>query len=92
MPYLTQKARIKFDRERCENIIRYLTSLSIQDFAGHINYFVFKATKRWVEKNGKKYFIFATIIGTMICCILEIYRRLVANYEDKAIKKNGDVK
>lgn len=31
------------------------------------------------------------IIGVLECCKLEIYRRLVASYEDKKKEENGDV-
>ena len=44
-----------------------------------------------INKNGKKYWIFALFVGTLMCCILEVYRRLIAKYEDNAIKRNGDV-
>ena len=69
----------------------YYAKLSAQDFAGHINYLNFFLVKQWIKKNGKRYWIFALFIGTLVCCVLEIYRRLVANYEDDAIKRNGDV-
>ncbi|MBU1178775.1 hypothetical protein KKB69_00305 [Patescibacteria group bacterium] len=90
MPYLEQKDRKNFDP--CfEKTLDYLTKLDIGALAGHLNYMVFKTVKVWIGKNGKKYYIFAAIIGTMMCCILEVYRRLIAPYEDKKIKENGDV-
>ena len=90
MPYLTQEDKDK--NAVNENYLTdYTDNLSIQDLAGHINYLNFMIVRRWIKKNGKKYFVFATIVGTLICCILEIYRRLIAPYEDEKINSNGDV-
>jgi carbamate kinase len=30
-------------------------------------------------------------VGAILCAMMEYYRRLVAKYEDKAIKRNGDM-
>jgi len=92
MPYITQENKDKFTANADDNgVAEYLSKLSLGDFAGHLNYLNFKIVKLWIKTNGKKYFAFASIIGTLICCVLEIYRRLVAPYEDEKIKKNGDV-
>jgi hypothetical protein len=90
MPYLTVK-----DKEEIKNSVDYLSDTlerkPIESFVGYINYLNFVFVRRWIKKNGKKYFVFASIIGTLICCILEIYRRLVAPYEEEKIISNGDV-
>lgn len=92
MPYITQRDRDRFTANSDDNgVAQYLSRLSLAEFAGHLNYLVFKIVKRWIDKNGKRYFSFATIIGTLVCCIFEIYRRLVAGYENKKIEENGDV-
>jgi len=93
MPYITQRDKDRFTANADNNgVAEYLSRLGLGEFAGHLNYLNFKIVRRWIKKNGKKYFAFATIVGTLICCILEIYRRLVAPYEDKKIRENGDVK
>ena len=92
MPYLIQEDRESLDQEGYDNLLQYLVTLDIKDFLGVINYMVFKAVRRWIKTNGQKYWIFAGLVGTLLCCILEIYRRLVAPYEDKKIEQNGDVK
>jgi len=92
MPYLTQDDKDKFTANSDDNgVTEYLSKLPLSSFAGHLNYLNFKIVRRWIAVNGKKYFAFATIIGTLVCCVLEIYRRLVASYEDEKIQKNGDV-
>jgi hypothetical protein len=92
MPYLTEFEKREFNYDnRINDLTDYLNNKPIQELTGHINYLNFIIAKRWIKKNGKKYFVFATIIGTLVCCILEIYRRLVAPYEEEKIKINGDV-
>jgi len=90
MPYLVQTDKEEI-KNSVDNLSKILEQKPIESFAGYINYLNFVLVRRWITKNGKKYFIFATIIGTLICCILEIYRRLIANYEDSKINLNGDV-
>ena len=90
MPYLTNN-----DKEEIKQSVDYLSDTlsnkKIESFVWYINYLNFIFVKRWVSKNGKKYFVFAAIVGTLICCIFEIYRRLIASYEDSKIQSNGDV-
>ncbi len=90
MPYLAKKDKEDFD-SKYKDALSYLESMDIKKLSGHLNYMVFKTVKAWTRKNGKKYFVFAAVVGTMICCVLEIYRRLVAPYEDEKILENGDV-
>lgn len=89
MPYLTEEDKHKVGVE-VDRLTDYTNNLDIQNLAGHINYINFIVVRRWISKNGKKYFVFAAILGTLICCVLEIYRRLVAPYEEEKIKSNGD--
>jgi hypothetical protein len=91
MPYLTSEDKTRLDSNGFFKLREYTDNLSAQDVAGTINYLNFKLIKSWINKNGKKYWIFALIVGTLICCVLEIYRRLIADYEDSAIERNGDV-
>lgn len=91
MPYIKSLDKDKVSRHGAWKLEEYYSTLPAQDFAGHLNYLNYRIVKYWIKKNGKRYWIFALIVGTLVCCILEIYRRLVANYEDEAIKKNGDV-
>lgn len=39
----------------------------------------------------KRYQTIAEIMGALICTALEFYRRVVAPYEDKKCRENGDV-
>lgn len=91
MPYLLKKDKDSIDLQGGVDVYEKFASMSAQDFAGALNYFNFKAVKFWIKKNGKKYWVFALVVGTLMCCILEIYRRLVAPYEDEKISSSGDV-
>lgn len=91
MPYLLEKDQ---NNIKCHGLIEledYYSQLKAEEFAGALNYLNFVLIKKWIKEHGKKYWIFALFIGTLVCCILEVYRRLVAPYEDSKIADNGDV-
>jgi hypothetical protein len=58
---------------------------------GRLNYFIFKLTKEAIKQNGESYGAYKEIIGELECAKQEIYRKLLAPYEDKKIEENGDV-
>lgn len=91
MPYLTQEGKDNIDNQGGVDIYDKFASMELKDFAGAVNYLNFRIVREYIKKNGKRYFTCAVIVGTLICCVLEIYRRIVANYEEECIKKNGDV-
>jgi hypothetical protein len=95
MPYLTDDRKYEIEKVcDLEHTAHYLASKETSEFAGAINYVNFLILKRRTQvQDGqfKRYYQFAVWVGTMLCCILEGYRRLIAPYEDEAIKKNGDV-
>lgn len=91
MPYLKTKDRDIINATGGDKVTNYLAKLDAKEMAGALNYLNFRIVKKWTEKNGKRYWIFALIIGTLVCCLLEIYRRLIAPYENQKIKESGDV-
>jgi hypothetical protein len=91
MPYLLKQDKDNIDNQGGIDIYEKFASMTPQEVAGAINYLNFKIIKTWITKNGKKYWVFALFTGTLICCILEVYRRLVAPYEDEKIQSSGDV-
>jgi len=42
-------------------------------------------------RKGVKYATLNTVIGVLECAKLELYRRVVADYEDQKCEENGDV-
>jgi len=57
--------------------------------AGELNYIVTKILLAWLDMPS--YDRFNAAIGALECAKLELYRRMVAPYEDKKIAENGDV-
>jgi len=95
MPYLNEAHKAEIERVlELDRIAEYIATKNTNDFAGAINYLNFVIIKKRTKVEGgacRRYFQFAMWVGTMICCVLEVYRRLIGPYEDEAIEKNGDV-
>lgn len=79
MPYIKRLARISlqegFDPET----------------PGELNYTLTRTCHRYLENRGQKYDTYAEIVSALECAKLELYRRLIAPYEDTKIEANGDV-
>ena len=85
MPYITQEARERIEREINDE------SLLMPLNAGELNYVFTSLSHAYWENNGQNYQAFNDIIGALEGCKLELYRRKIAPYEDKKIEENGDV-
>ena len=81
MPYIKEHIRI--------NINETGGDLGV-DCAGDLNYFLTKTILHYLGTHYN-YQKINDVIGALECCKLELYRRLVAPYEDIKIKENGDV-
>ena len=93
MPYIPQDDRLRYDA-LIEELAKLLSQQQPDKRKGHANYVITQIMRKsWgVDKSvNESYSNYADIIGTLECSRLEIYRRWVADYEDKAIAKNGDV-
>ena len=84
MPYIDKDLRPAIDSQ-LESLIKELHC------AGDFNYTIFKLIGLRLNSVGMKYQNLNEMIGMLECCKLEIYRRIIASYEDQAIAKNGDV-
>jgi hypothetical protein len=96
MPYIKRELRNRLDESLLE-LSSVLTCYSYTNDAlcGNLNYCIFKIIKRLIDDdNGgeKSYARFNAIIGALECNKLEVYRRMIAPYEDTKIEQNGDVK
>lgn len=91
MPYLKEENKFEIDTNGGNDIYNKFEKMKPEELAGAINYLNFKIVKTWIRANGKRYWILALIGGTLLFCIFEIYRRIVAPYEEECIEKNGDV-
>ncbi len=79
MPYIDKKRReeldLKFDPKT----------------AGELNYVITNQLVNYIFLNGESYQTFNDIMGALEGSKLEIYRRLIAPYEDRKARENGDV-
>lgn len=78
MPYIEKKRRTELLYEK-------------EQTPGELNYQLTRWCKEYLYTKGKSYQTYNDIIGALECCKLEIYRRLIASYEDKKCELNGDV-
>ena len=76
MPYITQELR---------------TADLNPVTAGELNYKITEILHYYLLTKGESYSTYNDIMGALEGAKLEIYRRRVAPYEDKAIAKNGDL-
>lgn len=59
--------------------------------AGELNFVFSVIAHNYWKSAGQNYQAFNDVIGALEGCKLELYRRLVAPYEDTKIEENGDV-
>ena len=92
MPYLRQDFRDVIESQiNLKWLANYFASLKFDEFVGALNYLVYTIVKQYLDRNGTSYAKLAGIVGTLKCCISEIYRRIAGPYEDLKIHCNGDV-
>jgi hypothetical protein len=81
MPYISQE-----DRKEIDKIVQLLNDDVTPQ--GRLNYLIFAYVKRCILPSYNNY---KEVIGELECCKLEIYRKLIAPYEEKKMLENGDV-
>lgn len=87
MPYLPERDKEHY-RRLLEPLLKNLESESPQYTAGVFNFII---TSIALKITTRRYWSVALTVGTILCAILEFYRRFAAPYEDEKIKENGDV-
>ncbi len=93
MPYIAPDERPQYD-EHIRRLAEILSAKPPEQRKGHGNYVVTRILRAaWgvTEAAEESYSNYADVVGTLECSKLEIYRRWVAPYEDRAIERNGDV-
>jgi len=100
VPYIEKNDRATLDPyiDRLSDVIteqanQDKTFKGLLKFAGFLNYVFTRITLKVLKSLFGKfsYWMFALIIGVLITMVFEMYRRVIAPYEDKKIKENGDV-
>ncbi len=81
MPYLNESMKDSLDNQTI-----------LPSEPGHLTYTLYAQCLKYIHLRGLRFFVLCEVMGALLCCILEIYRRVIAPYEDSKIKSNGDVK
>ena len=65
---------------------------------GELNYLISRLCADYLRNEAAKkgqsnprYYEYNEVMGVLSCATQELYRRLIAPYEDESINKNGDV-
>jgi hypothetical protein len=84
MPYIPFNSRIDVDLTR-------RTDCNAPATPGELNFVISRVVNLYLERQGIDYSMFNDVVGVLECLKMEIYRRLIAHYEDAALRRNGDV-
>ena len=91
MPYIPEVQRFTVDNQ-INDLLDQIQRHAPEDRGGILNYVVTRLMLGMVSGYPTtRYRHYSGLIGDLQCCLLEFYRRHVAQYEDAAIKRNGDV-
>ncbi|MBW1727610.1 MAG: hypothetical protein JRJ62_08510 [Deltaproteobacteria bacterium] len=82
MPYINRNARKMFD-----DAPKSVTP----NVPGVLNYEITKIIHNYIEYQGLRYQVFNEVIGVLECAKLELYRMVVASYEDIKREENGPI-
>jgi uncharacterized protein DUF6899 len=83
MPYVDEESRQYLDP--------WLDELPKGLSEGEVNYIFTRIINSSETEQGRSYAFYNATIGILECCKLELYRRLIAPYEDGKCRLNGDV-
>lgn len=84
MPYIKPNQRTQFDEA--------IDSLAVRiGPEGELNYVITKLVHTWLIEYGVNYARLNAAIGVLDCAKMELYRQVVAEYEDEKKSENGHV-
>lgn len=86
MPYIPEDKRKTY-----AEALEYISNFVRFDNVGDLNYFITKILGIYVRQKTERYQTYNDILGVLEGVKLELYRRKIAEYENKKIKENGDV-
>jgi hypothetical protein len=88
MPYIKVSERLRFDHG-LDAIQDTVTKDGISE--GDLNYLITNLVSIHISHHGKSYSVLNGVVGVLECAKAELYRRVIAPYENKKIVENGDV-
>ncbi len=81
MPYITQKER---------NSLAYFDH-ACPETVGQLNYLITRLCNRYLNYKKESYQTYNDILGVLEAAKHELYRRKIAEYENKKIEENGEI-
>ena len=91
MPYITNEQREIVDG-KIDQLVGSLETIADEDIEGVMNYTITQLLcKRMKPGKFWRYKWINRTIGVLVCIKDEFQRRITAEYENYAIKKNGDI-
>jgi len=89
MPYIKKEDRPKWDK-LVDLVAETIKEAKIDEKSidGNLNYFI---TRIMHKCYSPSYYNYNKAMGVLECIKQELYRRIVAPYEDKKVAENGDV-
>lgn len=79
MPYITAEARERIAED------------GVPTTAGELNFAITRLVDEYLAREGVGYRSLNEVVGVLECAKLELYRRIVAPYEDLKLQSAGDV-
>ncbi|MEM4247447.1 MAG: hypothetical protein QXR48_02870 [Candidatus Woesearchaeota archaeon] len=86
MPYVKKDVR-KFIDPALKPALEVIGKSEI----GDVNYVITRILWKYLQEKGINYSNLNNVVGVLECAKLELYRRVVAPYEEKKKKMNGEV-
>lgn len=86
MPYITQERRNQLEPYGYDGSFP-----SVPETPGELNYMITSYCRSYMLHKKLSYQTINDIVGALECAKQEFLRRVVAPYEDEAIKRNGDL-
>lgn len=60
--------------------------------AGELTAMLYKECVEFIVRKGRGFSAYCVVMGALVCCMLEFYRKKVSRYEDEKISENGEYK
>ena len=91
MPYILTQDRDRYDH-LIKSILVEFQDLTDDQVKGHLNYIIYSIIYKHIQQRGMKYARLQDLIGgTLTSCQQELYRKVMAPYEDIKEKENGPI-
>jgi hypothetical protein len=89
MPYIKEEDRLKYQHDLMSLNARLTVGNEIPE--GELNFLISTLIADLLKHYGLNYANANKLMGVLECSKLELYRRLIAPYEDTKVNENGDV-